>query len=64
MRLCWHRYLPVRVTHVRDVSFGEPGVMRTDVYQRCVKCQKPRLKRLPGFWRLCDLLPAEGGDGA
>jgi hypothetical protein len=52
-----HRYYPVRTARIRDVSFGEPGLQYTDIYQLCCRCGKPRVRRIEGYWDLPDILP-------
>lgn len=47
-----HNWTARSVQHVEDVSLGSPGLLRTDVLQRCDRCGRSRVRNLRGFWRL------------
>ena len=48
--LCWHRWQIRGVQHVRDVSFGYPGIPRTDLLRRCTRCGRLKRRSIDGTW--------------
>ena len=56
MRLHRHRWQVRGVQHVTDVSFGLPGIPRTDVLRRCARCGRLKRKSIDGTWTATQLL--------
>jgi hypothetical protein len=50
-----HKYKVISSREMEDISFGEPGILRTDILYSCSKCHKRKVKSVRGWWTLEEL---------